>query len=759
MNGIDLSKLSDEQLLELERSVTQPSTTQDLSKLSDDELLAFEKQVSGPLPDKATKDQYLSIGERFRGGFRRDEDLTQVREQQRAERGLAPGTPLEPVGFNLENLLDLPGDIADIIGKALPVLGATVGGLTAGAAALPTGPGALLGVAKGGAVGGASGELLRQEIGRQAFGFDQGEILDRLGDIALEGAKGAGQEVGGVFLGRALNATKLGMLKTADKLLKTKGLEGFTKGFGSIVTNVDKAKTNFALDAVKRGDRRVLEKMFADKNFASDFAKKLFVGADDDVAKQLYKLAHRKGSKDAVKSLYQRFFPEITDDVFDVMFKKGSSVSKYTNPATILDLGKKINSGMDDLFTQSGKQLNNARLDLVKKAGGVDVTQPLTSVNEMLAKGLKDIGFLIDEGAGNFSINPKFAVTGTGKNQAAMFGQLVTRFFGTQGDDALVKAAQAGDVTALMKLANKATTGRTKLFNINNQMKFNKFVDTLKTLDVQISGSEFKGVGKLSPQLTEYLKGLRNIPVSVEQQIGGGQVGALTNAFRELAEGAAQLRNGTKIKNVGQIEKALTRFANAQPGTAAFEEATQLNSFLMKNLKVNFLDELKGFKAAQVAKKIQSPFGMERQINSLTSVMKNAFGEGPANTMINILDELDPFLPANLRVAEHARIHTVAEALHKDAASILRAKFLYNSIGPAIAGGAIGGPAGAATGVAIGLSAQQPGILRLLIKAAAIMSKQQAREFAGLPIKPLTKQVARNVPAGVRLLNEMLSAR
>jgi len=100
MNGIDLSKLSNEQLLELERSATQPSTTQDLSKLSDDELLALEKQVSGPLPDKATKDQYLSIGERFRGGFRRDEDLTQVREQQRVERGLAPGTPLEPVGFN-----------------------------------------------------------------------------------------------------------------------------------------------------------------------------------------------------------------------------------------------------------------------------------------------------------------------------------------------------------------------------------------------------------------------------------------------------------------------------------------------------------------------------------------------------------------------------------------------------------------------------------------------------------------------------------
>ena len=725
------------------------------------------RQVSGKkeLSTQATEKQFLKVPERLAGGFRREKDLTTVREQQRVERGLAPETPLEPVGFNLRNLMDLPADIADAIGPAFPIIGATIGGLTAGAAALPTGPGAIAAVAGGGAVGGAGGEFLRQRVGA-TLGFEQGTAIEQLGEIAKEGAFGAAQEVGGVFLGRALNATKKGILKAGNTLIKKfpASAEAFTRGFGSIATHMDKAKTQFALDSIKRGDNRVLSRLFADKDFADKFARKLFFGADNDLPKQLFKLSHRKAAKGAIKDLYQRFFPNITDDVFETLFKKGSQINKFNNPNVILKLGQNVNKGLDDLFTKTGKQLEAARLRLAESGKNLKVGSPISQINNSLADELSNVGFLIREGDGLFSINPSFAGLRTGSEQAKTFGQIVSRFFGSEGDDVLVRAAERGDKNALIKLANKTTQGRRKIFSVNNDINFGDFINKLRSFDVQISGNEFKALGKLSPQLAQYLKGLREIPIAVEAQLGGSEVKNLTRAFAEFADGASLLRQGSKVKNAGQIEKALQRFTKAEPGTVAFQETQELNKFLQQNLNINFLDDLRSFKAAQQVKEINRTFGDERVRRSIESLMKNAFTETSETPTVNILKtRTDPFLPKDLKIGELSEIHTVASALHRDAASLLRGRFLFNAgVAPLVGGGGgaiVGGPAGAAFGIGAGLALQQPGILRGLIKASANLSRQEVQGLAVKGVSPAIQQAVRNLPAGVRLLKSLLQQR
>lgn len=735
---------------------------------SEQEVLQQLGQSSEGLPTKAAKDQYLPIGERFKGGFMQDEQLAQTREQQRSERGLAPGTPLEPTGFNLENLLDLPGDLADIVGKSLPILGASIGGLTAGAATLPTGVGALAGVAGGGAAGGAVGELVRQEIGKRAFRFEQGEVLDRLGDIAREGMYGSVQEVGGVALGRMINATKLGIINLANKLIEKRGAEGLVRGFGGLATHVDKTKINFALDAVKRGDKRVLDKVFADSGFADRFAKKLISGEKGNFAQNVYNLAHRtKEARQPIRDLFVDRLGLIKQADFDIIYNQGNKVNRFRNPQTILKLGEQINSGLDNTFTKAGKELEIARRILAKKASLVEVPG-LTEANTTLAESLRGIGLLTKEGKGLYGLNPKFSITQTGKGQANIYAQLLDRFFSKRGLEGIplkgdkVKGVFTISNTDILKeLVSGTKAGRKVIFDVNKTLKYGEFADLLGTLDVQISGAEFKQLGKLSPDLTVYLRNLREIPIAVEQKIGGSQVATLTNSFRELAENASLLRQGGRIKSVGQIERALQRLVKSEPGTTASVEAEGLNSFLQKNLGINFLDELRAFKTAQTVKQIESSFGTTNVRQGLVGVMKDAFSEGHIS-FLNDVSAVDKVLPKDLRIAENAMIHTTAEGLTKNAASILRGKFMWNAaIAPIIGGGigAMGGPAGATAGVVAGLAIQQPGILRHLIQASAKLSNVEVRKMVGLPVSNLTKQAVRATPATARLLAELIRKR
>jgi hypothetical protein len=372
---------------------------------------------------------------------------------------------------------------------------------------------------------------------------------------------------------------------------------------------------------------------------------------------------------------------------------------------------------------------------------------------------------LIKEGDGLYSVNPKFDITSTGRGQAGIFGELVDRFFTKESGIGPIKGAKTkgtfllDDPKALIDLVNDAArgakTGRKTIFNVKNDLKLGAFLDNLGSIDVQISGAEFKQLGKLSPELAGYLKGLRQVPLMIEQKMGGSKVATLTKAFNELADNASLLRQGSRIKDPVQIDAILRRLTKADPTPIISTQSTELNSFLQKNLGIDFMKDLKAYKAAQAVKDVQSPLGKtvaERQ--GLVNIMKNAFSEGNIS-FLDAVKEVDHFLPTNLRIADHAYTHTVAEALHKNAASLLRGKFMQNALGARMLGGAVGG----AGGLLAFMGLQNPGILRALIKASAKMSNMGVRKLVGLPLSGPTRQALRTSPMALRLLKQLTESK
>src|SRR3990167_7279834 len=104
-------------------------------------------QVFSSLPQKESIQQNASLGieegkltpqERLSGGFRSPEELKSRRDTQAQALGVEQGQPLEPTGLNMENLIDIPNDILDMVGPAFPALGQFFAGL--GTAAVTKNP-------------------------------------------------------------------------------------------------------------------------------------------------------------------------------------------------------------------------------------------------------------------------------------------------------------------------------------------------------------------------------------------------------------------------------------------------------------------------------------------------------------------------------------------------------------------------------------------------------------------------------------------
>ena len=689
---------------------------------------------------EARPDEFLSPTERLQTGFRTDPE--KFLETKRAERGLAPGTPLEPTGFSLENLRDLPNDVLDAVGPAFPAIGQIIGGILGAKIAILSGGVATPAIFAGGAAGSGIGEAARQAIGQVLLGFEQGTIGERAGRVALETALGAAGEGAAIGLNSLIRLTKRGMITSANRLLK-RGPQAFAKGFGRIARNVDGKQAIFAINRLKKGDASVLSRRFSSTEFANSFANRLVFGkpalADTveqravDLSKQIFKLSKRiPGAKEPVKDLFRQI-AGITDETFEIVSKGGSKILERSSPKGILSLGKRITSKLDDLFKTTGDDLIKARRSLADSAKLVDVTEPLTQVNTLLGEELSRVGFLVREGPGLFSINPNFAGTRTGSAQAQMFGQLVARFFKSEGSDALISAASKGSVEAVKKLADAgrislrgvrgASRKATKIFSVQNNINFGDFIKRLGTIDVQISGNEFKALGKLSPSLTTYLRGVRGITDAVADQVGNVQVKTLNAAFRELAEGAAPIRQGTRLKDAGAVEKILNKFASPKTTGITRETGEAFNTFVQKNVGVNFIKELNEFRAAQEIKGLSRRFGFTDEKKALVGLMKSAFKDKPAVVLDEFSRTIDPFLPERLKVALNARRHTVAESLTKDATSLLRARFIGGALGVGGLGAIVGGPQGAFTGATFalgtGFALQNPKILQQLLKFAA----------------------------------------
>jgi len=214
---VQLSSLSDEQLLQLERQTT-GGGQQDLSSLSDQELLALEQQTAqSPQSDIFTKEfpeaqkSPLSFLDRIVLSTADDPGRKATLEKrfnfvQRLDNGkFAVGNspnnlvPIDPEGvFN-----DVLGDLADVVGEIPVVAGQIVGtGLGATAGSIVPGAGTGAGALLGAGLGAGAGEAVKIAAGRFA-GVRKGDATSEAIDIGINTLFGAAGEGLARFVGFA----------------------------------------------------------------------------------------------------------------------------------------------------------------------------------------------------------------------------------------------------------------------------------------------------------------------------------------------------------------------------------------------------------------------------------------------------------------------------------------------------------------------------------------------------------------------------
>ena len=698
--------------------ITDPQSGQTLSVEGESaptqqEALDIFQQQPKSEPTQATPDQFLTGEERLKTGFTLD-PLATV-EQKVAERGLASGTPLEPTPGTaslIANIKDLPLDVLDIVGPAFPALGQIAGGILAA----PSGPGGIAAAGIGGAIG---GETARQAIGAFLNAEEKG-LGERAKRVAMEGAFGAvgeGIAAGGNLL---IKATKKGIVKAGEKLLSKKGLEGFAKVFGKITRNLDEDTFGFALRSSKAGDQSVFSPKFSNKEFTTDFTDNLFFGKSNNVMSQIKALGAKREARQPIKELYKNFLG-VSDDAFDMAVKHGAGLEKLGTSKSVIGAVKNINKTLPKMFDDLGKDIGKARLNLAKTAGGVDVGDVVSAANKELGDSLSSVGFLNQVADGVYEINPTAAITSQGRTQAKSFVDIITKFFsrtkGDFNDAAIKKALTEGDDAALKRLT------RGKFFTSNVDETYGKFAKKLKNLDVQISGKEFDNVGQLSPQLAGYLKGVRAATEKAANEVGDTTVSALNKEFATLVDNAALLREGSKVKNVAELERVFFKYLNPKTPVEKLQQV-QLNNFLKKRVGSKVFENIQAFKSLKELSGIQNTFEAASGKQNLVNLMKNAFSEGNSERMKLLINSIDPVLPKSLKPGLNAQIHTTAEALQKDTLSILKARFLSSGLGlplaiGGISGGLVGGPIGATAGLTVGAALQNPKLLQALIQSAA----------------------------------------
>lgn len=150
-----------------------------------------------------------NVADRFRRSFGTAEEQAGRQEVKGLSEGLGAA------------IKDIPGDIADIAGPALPAIGGVVGSIIGASAGIPSGPGAIATGVAGGATGAAIGEVGRQAAGR-LLGMRQGEtITEEAKRIGKEAAIGAASELGGQAIARPLSAAKGLVGKAAESLYQS----------------------------------------------------------------------------------------------------------------------------------------------------------------------------------------------------------------------------------------------------------------------------------------------------------------------------------------------------------------------------------------------------------------------------------------------------------------------------------------------------------------------------------------------------------
>ena len=157
--------------------------------------------------------------------------------------------------------------------------------------------------------------------------------------------------------------------------------------------------------------------------------------------------------------------------------------------------------------------------------------------------------------------------------------------------------------------------------------------------------------------------------------------------------------------------------AGLTPDKARMLRITELDSLLSPQFKI--MNDVLDFGAFNTFNAFADKGARIEGAKVLHRVMANSWSKSPE--MISerafISTALDPFLPPAFRIMDIAKTYTTAQALHKSAMSLLRARFLANAL---IAGTGLtfGGPAGAVGTLSMGLALQNPALLRQLIRLA-----------------------------------------
>lgn len=691
------------------------------------------EQVSQGQRERARPEEFLTGGERVSTGFRVEPEKFLAR--RREELGLAPGTPLEPTPGTasfIENIRDIPLDVADMIGPAFPVLGQILGGIGGAVASTPTGGvAAPAAIAAGGVGGAAGGEIARQAVG-EFFNLEDKGLGDRAKRVLMEGAFGALGE--GIALGgnALLKTTKRGIIKAGEKLLSKGGIEKFAKHFSTITRKLDPEKFNFALKATRVGDDTIYKKEFAERAFSNKFVDNLLFGKSNNAMKQIKNLARKREAFVPIKELYKKYLG-VSDEAVEMAIKHGSKLESIGTSKSILNSMKQINRKIPDMFDDVGKRLGKERNLLAKQAGQVDVSDLVSQVNKQLGDELAaKSGMLNIVGDGIYEINPSFAVTSQGRTQAKSFIDIITKFFGKQGtgissakEVALKKAIINGDEALIKKIT------RGKFFTSKVSSNFEDFIGKLKSFDVQISGKEFESLGKLSPELTVYLQGLRGITDTVADRVGNVSVKALNQEFKTLVKNASLLREGSKVKNVSQLEDVLFKYVKPSNITEEIE-SKQLHQFLKKNVGTDVFNNIKAYKAFKEFDGISTKFKTSAKKQSLVNIMENAFSPGNSEALTLLREFVDPVLSDTLKPGLNAMRHTTAKAIHDDSVSLLKARFLAAGLG---IGGLFGGFGGATAGLLGGISLQNPKLLQLLLRKAGKAPTKAAIDFAVPQVK------------------------
>ena len=728
-----MNYLSQSSSQKIARPQEQAQTSQKAQPLQEDESLGISKGK-------------LTSQERFSGGFRTKEDLENRREIQRQKLNLAIDTPIEPTGFNIQNIQDLPFDILDAIGPMFPTIGQLGGGAIAAAAATPE----TLGIATipaliaGGTVGGAAGEAARQFIGEKVFGFDQGTFGQRAKRIGVEGALAMAGELtaGGI---NALNlATKKGMVKAFDNLIKNKGLENATAVFAKIFPNVEPTDTIRALDYLKKGDKRVLNKVIGEENYIHRISKSVMFGHElglNNITKNIAKNASFSSDREGLYTMYD--MAGIPKDAIDTIIENKGIIPPYIkNDNFVLGLAKKVSSGIKELYNKYGEEVKRARVKIYEeapKAGPIDIT----SVNNALGEALSKPGGILKKIGEGFSFNDEYAFTGSGKKQVSMFKNIINDFF-----DKKIAPIQIDDIEILKQLANtRRTKGGTNILYIpKNNIKPEKLISSLNRIEKQITESDFSTLGELSPFYTMYKKELNEKLVSLGDKLGRNELRIANKKYSQLFEYTGFMKGVAKENKLAQAENFLKSLSNKDPAQSLLLGANRLEDELSLFHR-GYRKHLNLYNAYQGIKHLNNESEIFSAVDKMVKLINRSTKDVTAKDYLSVIDRS---LGGKYNLVEEAIIHKIAKSLNQSSFSLLRARFAGNALQvgtlfSALGIGAAVAPLQTAAVLGAGTALQSKTLLKRLLK---IVAKQTSKKIPSVINKNLLPSYAGTAISG-----------